>query len=135
MAVLRKVIMGKNKLTCLGIRGTEIEMPVFFKKMPLTEFVKDWVESGLGTDIWTIKKPKLKGTNFYLDKLADIEGFSDRIELLEEGSFGDCYAVCCNPYNPDCEYTTINDPDATGDLCPECGERTVHSCLMIAGFI
>ena len=65
-----------------------------------------------------------------LSQLASIEGFDSIDDLLAEAVYDTCYAICTNP---ECDFTTILEPDAENVTCEECGTPTVTSCLILAG--
>lgn len=68
-----------------------------------------------------------------LDKLAEIEGFDDIMDMLEQYSCDSIVPGIC--INEDCEYTTEVEPDSRSGYCEECKTRTVKSCLVLAGII
>lgn len=68
-----------------------------------------------------------------LDQLAEAEGFSDYMDLLEEFSIDSvCPGICMNP---ECDYTTEVEPDCTAGHCEVCGTNTVKSGMILAGVI
>ncbi len=71
-----------------------------------------------------------------LAKLVEVEGFEDDAALFA-ASISDsvCPAICCNPDNPDCDYTTEMEPDQDRGWCEACGTNTVVSALVLAGII
>jgi hypothetical protein len=69
-----------------------------------------------------------------LAKLCEIEGFSDENELFAAAiSDSVCPAICCNPDNPACDYTT--EPDQDRGWCEECQAGTMVSALVLSGII
>ena len=67
-----------------------------------------------------------------LVQLERAEGL-DEMQLFHEATFNDlCYGICTNP---DCEYTTETEPDATNNWCEKCNTQTVKSCLVLKGII
>lgn len=68
-----------------------------------------------------------------LELLAELEGYSDYQDLLEE-----CVCDSVNPgicMNEGCDYTTEVEPDSDSGWCEECGTNTVKSASMLAGII
>ena len=71
-----------------------------------------------------------------LAKLCEIEGFTDENELFAAAiSDSVCVAICCNPDNPTCEYTTEMEPDQDRGWCEECGANTMVAALVLGGLI
>jgi len=71
-----------------------------------------------------------------LSKLCEIEGFEDENELFAAAmSDSVCPAICCNPDNPDCDYTEEKEPDSREGWCEECGAGTMISALVLGGLI
>ena len=71
-----------------------------------------------------------------LKKLCDIEGFDDETPLFAAAiSDSMCPAICCNPENPDCDYTAEMEPDQDRGWCEECGAPTMVAALVLAGII
>lgn len=68
-----------------------------------------------------------------LEKLAEIEGYKDYMDMLEEATMDSCVPAICTNEGCTCSYTL--EPDATEGLCENCGTYTVCSCLVIAGLI
>jgi hypothetical protein len=53
-----------------------------------------------------------------LSKLVELEGFEDVNELFAAAIADSvCPAICCNPDNPDCDYTTEMEPDQDRGWC------------------
>ena len=71
-----------------------------------------------------------------LAKLIEIEGFDDA-ETLFTAVISDsvCPAICCNPDNPECGYTTEMEPDQDRGWCEVCGANTVVAALVLGGII
>jgi hypothetical protein len=71
-----------------------------------------------------------------LAKLCEIEGFGSLDQLLEE-CVGDSVspAICCNPDNPDCNYSEEMEPDQDRGWCSECQANTMKSALILAGIL
>jgi len=71
-----------------------------------------------------------------LQKLLEIEGYVNITELLAACITDSvCPAICCNPENPDCNYTQELEPDQDRGWCTECQANTMKSALILAGFI
>jgi hypothetical protein len=71
-----------------------------------------------------------------LAKLIEIEGYEDEDDLLVEVVLDSvCPAICCNPENPDCDYTTEMEPDSREGWCEECEAGTMVSALVLGGLI
>jgi hypothetical protein len=71
-----------------------------------------------------------------LRKLAEIEGFESVTALIEANCIDSVVpAICCNPDNPDCNYTEGMEPDQQRGWCDECQANTMKSCLILAGVI
>jgi histidinol-phosphate/aromatic aminotransferase/cobyric acid decarboxylase-like protein len=71
-----------------------------------------------------------------LRKLCDIEGFQDETALFAAAvSDTTCPAICCNPDNPDCNYTAEMEPDQDQGWCDACERRTLVSGLVLGGLI
>jgi hypothetical protein len=69
-----------------------------------------------------------------LRKLAEIEGFESVTAMLEMACMDSVVpAICCNPEEPNCDYTTGMEPDQRGGWCDEA--NTMKSCLVLAGVI
>ena len=67
-----------------------------------------------------------------LEKLAEIEGYDDSMQMLEDAVTDSvCPGICVNC----CDYTTEVEPDCTKGHCEACGETSVKSCLILAGLI
>ena len=71
-----------------------------------------------------------------LKKLCDIEGFEDAAELFA-ATISDSVspAICCNPDNPDCDYTAEMEPDQDQGWCERCERGTLVSALVLGGII
>jgi hypothetical protein len=71
-----------------------------------------------------------------LAKLVELEGFEDENELFAAAmSDSVCPAICCNPDNPDCDYTEEKEPDSREGWCEECEGGTMVSALVLGGLI
>ena len=71
-----------------------------------------------------------------LAKLCEIEGFLDENELFAAAIADSvCPAICCNPENPACDYTTEMEPDQDRGWCEECQAGTMVSALVLSGLI
>lgn len=68
-----------------------------------------------------------------LQLLAEIEGFDDTMDLLEEYVTDSVTPGIC--MNEDCDYCTDTEPDSDSGWCEECETNTVCSCMMLAGII
>lgn len=66
-----------------------------------------------------------------LDKLAEIEGYEDSMELLEANAVDSVVPAICR----DCQYTEGMEPDQTRGWCPECNKNSMVSCMVLAGVI
>ncbi len=69
-----------------------------------------------------------------LKKLCEIEGFDDENELFAAAmSDSVCRAICCNPDNPECDYTAEMEPDQDQDKgwCEVCERGTLVSALVL----
>jgi len=67
-----------------------------------------------------------------LQQLADIAGM-EIMEMLEAATFDSiAHSICMNP---DCEYTTMMEPDQDRGWCENCQTNTVKSCLVLAGIL
>jgi hypothetical protein len=71
-----------------------------------------------------------------LAKLIEIEGF-EGADALFTAVISDsvCPAICCNPENPDCDYTAEMEPDQDRGWCEACGTNTVVAALVLGGII
>ena len=71
-----------------------------------------------------------------LNKLCEIEGFEHETDLFA-ASISDsvCPAICCNPDNPDCDYTAEMEPDQDRGWCEKCQRGTMVSALVLGGII
>ncbi len=68
-----------------------------------------------------------------LERLAEIEGFGDVMEMLEDAVTDSVVPGICT--NPDCDYSTSVEPDQAHGWCEECSEGTVKSVLLLAEII
>ena len=71
-----------------------------------------------------------------LAKLCEIEGFADENDLFAAAMTDSVSpAICCNPDNPECDYTEEKEPDSREGWCEECGRGTMVSALVLGGII
>ena len=71
-----------------------------------------------------------------LKRLCEIEGFDDETALFAAAIADSvCPAICCNPANRDCDYTTEMEPDQDRGWCEECERGTMVSALVLGGLI
>ncbi len=71
-----------------------------------------------------------------LAKLCEFEGFENEDELFAAAiSDSVCPAICCNPDNPDCDYTEEKEPDSREGWCEECQRGTMVSAPVRGGLI
>lgn len=68
-----------------------------------------------------------------LETLAELEGFDDPMEMLEQYVVDSVTPGIC--MNEGCQYTTEVEPDSSTGWCEECGTNTVCSCMMLANII
>lgn len=68
-----------------------------------------------------------------LKTLAEIYGFDDEYEMLEEFGIDSIVPAICT--EPDCQATFDWEPDCEGGQCEECGCESVDSCMILAGVI
>lgn len=68
-----------------------------------------------------------------LELLAEIEGYEDTMELLEENAIDSVVPGIC--MNEGCDYTTEVEPDCREGWCECCDTNTVKSCLILANII
>jgi histidinol-phosphate/aromatic aminotransferase/cobyric acid decarboxylase-like protein len=71
-----------------------------------------------------------------LAKLVELEGFEDENGLFA-AAIADSVstAICCNPANPDCNYTAEMEPDQDRGWCEGCERGTLVSGLVLGGII
>lgn len=68
-----------------------------------------------------------------LQALAEIEGFDDYMDLLDEYSIDSvCPGICTNE---GCDYSCEVEPDNSSGWCEECESNTVASAMVLAGII
>jgi hypothetical protein len=73
-----------------------------------------------------LSKPKLQ-------KLVELEGFTDDLSLLEAVVTDSvCPAICMNP---DCDYTADMEPDQDRGWCEVCTTSSMKSALVLANLI
>jgi len=71
-----------------------------------------------------------------LTKLVELEGFKSETALFEAAvSDSVSPAICCNPDNPDCDYTAEMEPDQAQGWCEVCERVTVISALVLGDLI
>jgi hypothetical protein len=71
-----------------------------------------------------------------LAKLVEIEGFESEDDLFFAATNDSvCPAICCNPENPECDYTAEMEPDQDRGWCEVCDKGTLVSGLMLGGLI
>jgi hypothetical protein len=71
-----------------------------------------------------------------LAKLCHIEGYGSPDELFAAVVADSvCPAICCNPDNPDCDYTEEKEPDSRDGWCEACERGTMVSALVLRGLI
>jgi hypothetical protein len=71
-----------------------------------------------------------------LAKLIELEGFENETALFEAAIADSvCPAICCNPDNPDCDYTAEMEPDQSQGWCEACERGTLVSALMLGGLV
>src|SRR5207253_11116276 len=71
-----------------------------------------------------------------LAKLCELEGFDDENDLFAAAiSDTVCPAICCNPDNPECDYTAEMEPDQDRGWCEICERGTLVSALVLGGII
>ena len=68
-----------------------------------------------------------------LSKLIESEGFENLEKMLQATVFDSVSPGIC--VNPECNYTVEVEPDQNRGWCEACGTQTVHSALILAGFI
>lgn len=71
--------------------------------------------------------------NDKLERLADLEGYDDYMDMLEDATYDSVVPAICT--NPDCDATSQLEPDGEGGLCENCGTNTMTSCLILAGLV
>jgi len=65
--------------------------------------------------------------------LAEIEGYDDVMDLLEERGMDSVQPGICS--NPGCDYTIDVEPDQDKGYCEICGTQTVQSISILMGII
>ena len=71
-----------------------------------------------------------------LAKLVEYEGFEDEHALFAAAIVDSvCPAICCNPDNPECDYTAEMEPDQDRGWCEVCGANTMVAALVLGGII
>ena len=78
--------------------------------------------------------PEMRRT--MLAKLIELESFEDENALFA-ASLSDavCPAICCNPDDPECDYTAEMEPDQDRVWCEMCERGTLVSGLVLGGII
>ena len=71
-----------------------------------------------------------------LKRLCEIEDLEDENALFA-AAMSDTVspAICCNPDNPDCDYTAEMEPDQDRGWCEMCERGTLVSGLVLGGII
>ena len=71
-----------------------------------------------------------------LRKLSETEGYEHLYELFAAAASDSVSpAICCNPENPECDYTADMEPDQDRGWCEECQSGTMVSALVLGGLI
>src|SRR4051812_43277811 len=71
-----------------------------------------------------------------LTTLVQLEGFESETALFEAAIADSvCPAICCNPDNPDCDYTAEIEPDQDRGWCEVCKRGTLVSALVLGSLI
>jgi hypothetical protein len=71
-----------------------------------------------------------------LARLVELEGFESETALFETAVADSvCPAICCNPDNPDCDYTAEMESDQAQGWCEACERETLVSALVLGGLI
>jgi hypothetical protein len=71
-----------------------------------------------------------------LRTLWETEGYEDENDLFAAAMADNvCPAICCNPDNPECDYTEEKEPDSRDGWCEECQRGTMVSALVLGGII
>jgi hypothetical protein len=69
-----------------------------------------------------------------LRTLCETEGYEDENDLFASAMTDSvCPAICCNPDNPECDYTEEKEPDSRDGWCEECQRGTMVSALVLGG--
>lgn len=68
-----------------------------------------------------------------VERLAEIEGFNDWMEMLVEYGMESVVPGICS--NPHCEYTARVEPDCADGYCEECHSQSVKSFMVLSGLI
>jgi hypothetical protein len=68
-----------------------------------------------------------------LQKLAEIEGYEDYMDMLLETGMDSVVPAICT--NPNCDYTVGMEPDQDRGFCEICRTNSVKSCMILAGII
>jgi hypothetical protein len=71
-----------------------------------------------------------------LRTLCESEGYEHENDLFAAAMADSvCPAICCNPDNPECDYTEEKEPDSRDGWCEECQRGTMVSALVLGGII
>lgn len=71
-----------------------------------------------------------------LAKLVELEGFDSETALFAAAVTDSvCPAICCNPENPECDYTAEMEPDQDRGWCEACERGTLVAALVLGGLI
>jgi len=71
-----------------------------------------------------------------LAKLVELEGFESEAGLFEAAATDSvCPAICCNPDNPECDYTAEMEPDQAQGWCEACERGDQGPALVLGGLI
>jgi hypothetical protein len=71
-----------------------------------------------------------------LRRLSEAEGYVNVDELVAAAASDSVSpAICCNPENPECDYTAEMEPDQDRGWCEECQSGTMVSALRLGGLI
>ena len=71
-----------------------------------------------------------------LRTLCETEGYEDENDLFAAAMTDSVSpAICCNPDNPECDYTEEKEPDSRDGWCEECQRGTMVSALVLGGII
>jgi len=66
-------------------------------------------------------------------RLAKDWGFEDPGSMLEAYGFEPTVPAICS--RPECDYSTLMEPDQRNGWCEDCGDNTVRSFLVLMGVI
>lgn len=71
--------------------------------------------------------------NDKLVQLAELEGYNDSMDMLEDFAFDSIVPGIC--VEDGCDYIADVEPDQGNGWCELCGENSVVSCLILAGIM